>query len=576
MNGTGDRVVIRALKDLTGKEGAFVGLDGNEYELQEGDIATVPAGNAEALVDQNAAVIITPEKFEVVLPHIPKSSDEDEEERQAAELLIKQNNQMLIAQSVSKIVPVKNRSTGEIEWKTSIDNQKMVKYLKEKYSTISVSGSRGPVVWLYKYGFYQKDNGIIQSEITTVARCMEIQRQITVINEIRSMLEGTNFYERTPFNYEMGILPVKNGIIRINFDTGQIEGPFSPGPEYLLTYRLPIEYDPTAPTAPVLDVLKKWVPEEDVDILIQIPAQGFLQAWYDRILKKNYLLQGETNSGKSTYLSLFDEAFGMDTGVLSRVSLHSITENNFSLGDLENRIINYYDDLSSSELHNYGKFKNISGSTHHDIEVKHQSRYSGRIFCVHVFTCNIPPTVPEIVNREPAFWGRWEYVNFPNEFKVDPTWTIRTFTPKFMSGFLNLIIGSIIEIHKTGKLKVNRTGDQVREKWSLASDPLLQFLEDMSKESNQKKHWDKDKLFQYYGEWFKDSGQDPRRRITSIEKFSRDLQKYGIYPGYARVKTDERKSVRVACYDAMRTWNDGDAQLTPLRTDQKPEFFEKR
>lgn len=462
-------------------------------------------------------------------------------------------NEMTLINMVKLVKVKRDPVTGETKEYNVIDNQKAALYLIDKYSTISIAGSMGSVVWLYNGTHYEPDKGLLHAEITNMVRIFNLQTQRTTVSEIVDIVRGTNYHPESPFNYKEGWINCRNGLVRIDFEHGEIRGPFPHEPDAQMTYCLPVDYNPEAPTEPVLDVFKQWVLPEDVESLIQIIAQGFLQAQFDKTFKKSYLLQGETNSGKSTYAMEFLGRFcGRQSGVVSHVSLQDITENNFSLAELENKILNVFDDLSTSELTNYGRFKNITGATHHDIQVKHKSSYRGRIYCNHVYTCNIPPKVPMIVAREPAFWGRFEFINFPYEFETNTKFCDEVFTDQFMSGALNLVIAAMLEIHKNDKLMVRHTPDEVRDRWMMSGDPLCQFLDEEFDESQTETNFDKDLLYTAYLDWVDNHKPviEDRRVIKTKEKFSRDLQKYEIFPGKCVLKNYGKKET-VNCYKTM-------------------------
>lgn len=461
--------------------------------------------------------------------------------------------------------------------RVTLDNQKMALYLVDTLHTISTGGD----IWVYRNGMYSQDEGQIHTLITSVCRELGMQNQTGHCLQVESMLKGTNFYAESPFNYKMGVLPLRNGYIVINFDTGTVTGPFPHTPENLFTFCLPVDYNPDAPTDPVLKVFNEWVNPEDVDILAQIPAQGFLQAWLDAPYKKAYILQGEQHGGKSSYLELLYRAFGKSNGTLSDVALHSMVTNRFATAGLENTLLNIHDDLSDDELYGFTTFKNLTGSTRHEIERKGQQPRNARIFCVHVFACNIPPMVPERAKYDVAFWGRWEYLVFPNVFEIDPTWYDRTFTDEFLSGFLNLVIKKVIEIYRTGKLVINHDVEQVMERWYQNSDPLYQFFDEMTttEDVNGKTitkfyKFDKKKLFEFYNDYFTEHNFDERKRIKSVEKFTREIQKFGFIPSRERITTGtgkEKRSGLVRCYIANRLWCEGTTQVEPKLDDELSE-----
>ena len=194
----------------------------------------------------------------------------------------------------------------------------------------------------------------------------------------------------------------------------------------------------------------------------------------DQPYKRSYVLQGEYNAGKSTFLKLLQDFIGIDN--ITHVSLQGIAENRFSTGKLENKVLNIFDDLSDKALTNTGTFKNLTGSTHHDIEKKNIQAYDGRIFCAHVFSCNRPPQVPEDALYDPAFWERWCYVKFPYYFPLDPAFEEKLLTKENLSALLNIVLDRIVEIRKARTLTVNHSFGEVRARWIAEADPLAQFI----------------------------------------------------------------------------------------------------
>ena len=260
---------------------------------------------------------------------------------------------------------------------------------------------------------------------------------------------------------------------------------------------------------------------------------------------------------------------GKKSGALALVSLHSMISNRFAMAELENTILNCYDDLGDEELTGFNTFKLLTGTTYHQIERKNRDPRKARIFCTHVFACNIPPQVPERAKYDPAFWDRWEYIVFPFTHDINPMFHNEKFTDAFLSGFLNLIINIMINIYKNRKLVVNRDAEEIMEKWFLDSDPLNQFVEENTTLTDQNgkyitspKKFDKRLLHKEYLQWCRDKGIDKRKIIETVEKFSRDIQKYGFLPSKQRITKGKRSEI-VNCYIATRVWVHGMAQVEP-------------
>lgn len=470
-----------------------------------------------------------------------------------------------LAEKVSRFIPKKKEKGVVVEWTPVIDRQKVVMHIVDTYNPVSHGGH----VWLYKDGVYKKENGEIDALVTVVARELDMQAQTSDIREITSMLLGTNYYDESPFNRLVDRVPFRNGYVIIDYENKSVEGPFPHKPENYFTYILPIDYNPNASKEDVKRVLREWVDEDMVDALIQIPAQGMLQGMMDVPFKKSYLLQGEKNSGKSTFLIdlLAKKFFDKSDSALSMVSLQDMTTNRFALTALENVVLNVFDELDSDELNRWGVFKKLVGSTLHEIEEKNKPHRLARIFCVNAFACNNPPEVPDKAKFDPAYWDRWIFVHFPNTKEIDTTWVDKTLTDEFMSGFALLVLDMIIEIHNKKNLIVVQDYEYVMERWLLTGDPLCQFIEehtspvdDYLKPIKTLNQFDKEKMYEAYKESCKKNHVDKRKIITSLEKFSRDIQQYGFIPKQVTVKSKEKDkndkypSTRVWCYVAYRSW----------------------
>lgn len=429
-----------------------------------------------------------------------------------------------------------------------IDESVVAGFIYEYHNVVSFND----VLYIYRDGIYVRDDGTIKAEVKRfVDGCGTREPLTKVLREVREHLLATNPYPTQPFNHEPDLIPVANGVIRLDYETGEIERlPHSPA--YRFTYKLPVAYDPTATADLALEVLGKYVVVEDVPLLVQPFAQALLQAQIGMPYKKNYLLQGNRHGGKSTYTKIIEGFFGSEN--ISRVTLQEITTNRFSFARLENRLINYHDDLSAVPLEYTGKFKAVTGSCDHDIEDKFEKKHGGRITCPHVFTCNRPPKVSDAAKTDDAWWERWEYVRFPFTFPVDPTFEARTLTPAFYSSLLRAVLDMMIEIRRSGHLTINRTSAEVQERWNVMADPLYQFLDAKMERQKLAMHdYDKGKLWRAYLVWCKEASIDPALRHTTPTAFTKALEPYGLVHFETSRKTDGMK-VNIDCYRGQWKW----------------------
>lgn len=473
----------------------------------------------------------------------------------------------LIAQKVSYVVDHKDKQGNVTSTEIVFDRQKFVLHIIDKFSTISFGG----VLWIYRDGIYRQDSNDIRNELTSVLRTLNMQSQTHHYNEIIGMLLGSNVYQDPPFNRAIGYIPVKNGVVKLNYESGKIESLLPHSPEYKFTFTLNVNYNYDAPTAPVTEIFSQWVDSEYLPILAEIPALGIVQAQRNAIFKRQYLCQGETNSGKSSYMTLLHRFFGDTTNTICSVSIQSITKNRFSASRLDNKLINLYDDLESTELENYGEFKKITGIICQDIEEKGKPIRPGRIYCNHLFTCNSPPKLPDAAMNDAAFFGRWEFIPFPNEFPIDPTWYDKTFTDEFMSGLLNLVLGKILTCYKTGTITKVTTADDVMSQWMLDTDPLFQFIDEnteLDPKSRKEYIYGKNELMEQLRIWYSTNNIDKRKQIADVDNLTKKIMKYGFIPTQRRLSFEDKnqkKSYTCRIYITGRRWKGGLKEIEPQR-----------
>jgi phage/plasmid-associated DNA primase len=461
---------------------------------------------------------------------------------------------------ISQYIQATTKS-GEV---TELNHMYIADDLVEKYHTVSFQD----ILYIYDTieNVYVESSQHIEKEVRAIAAELQYTGSIAkVISETTKYVKYKNVEHSYPFNKAAFMLPVQNGILKIHVGDGNIE--LLPHDyKNKFTFKLPILYNPSANSEKIEQVISSWVEPEDTELLYQIPAQAILQMIIDNSYKKNYIAHGEPHAGKSSYLKLLERFFGKDN--FCHVSLHQIGMDRFCTGNLENKMLNIYDDLSDIPLENVGEFKNITGSTSHHIESKNVQAYEGRIYAVHIFACNKPPSVPEKILYDTAFWERFEIIKFPYFFEVDPLFYELTFTEDNLSGYLNVVLKHVLRIIKERKLIVNRTAEEVMDRWNELSDPLLQFINENCTElanSSVLNNFDKDLFYNEYLKFCRNKSINPKKIIPSLNLFTRSLQSHRFLPFETSKKIGSVKT-RFKCYRGPWIWNNGQEHMEPGRT----------
>jgi len=390
-------------------------------------------------------------------------------------------------------------------------------------------------VYVYdrEHGIYRANDGDIEQAVQEIAdRCGFTGRISTAKREVLSYIVDTTIAREYPFNAYPGI-PCINGVVVFDFEVGT-RCLIPHAPEHRFTYRLPVAYDPAADPAEIRQVLTSWADEGAYEILLQIPAQAILQAALVRKpFKKSYIIHGDGNAGKSSYLELNRRTFGNEN--IARVMLQQIGSDRFCLANLEGKLLNIYDDLDDVPLQNSSVLKAITGDDMHYVEKKGRDAYEARIFCVHIFTCNRPPSTPDRVQNDAAFWNRWEFVTFSNYFEVNPKWHDEVFTPETCSAYFNLVLDVVASTYQTGGLPVKSSAYEVRDAWQTNSDPLYRFVTENTDRS-EAGYVLKDDAYSGFLNFARTENVPPSKIPPTPETFAKAIFKYGFAP--ARVRVD--------------------------------------
>jgi phage/plasmid-associated DNA primase len=440
------------------------------------------------------------------------------------------------------IYQVVNVKTSDV--KIFIDYNYYSNFLANHFSIVYFNET----IYIYDHGsnLYRPQTNEIETHIRNTLIEYRVNTKLPdAIRETMAHITSMGCYAMYPFNKSPNTIPVDNGIVKINYEDETIELlPHSP--EHLFTFKLSVKYDKNVKNCLVIPLLKRMVEPENIKTLLQIPAQALLQMQTGNSYKKAYLLQGEPHTGKTSFLKLLYRLFGDE--FTTAISLQQLCEDRFVGGSLEGKLLNIYDDLEDVALNVIDQFKTLTGDCRHGIERKYESKYTGRITAVHIFTCNYPPEYPEKVKRDAAFWSRWEYLKFPFEYSVNPNFYSEWYTDERISSFFNLVLSTMITMKDRGLIS-NSDIQEVMMNWSVNSDPLFDFVSGTFEpySGKNKLFYSKTKLFAAYNRWCDDNHIPEHKRKPTMKSFTIALQAHQFVP--------ERKQEKESNYETFATFS---------------------
>jgi len=471
--------------------------------------------------------------------------------------------------------PVIDEKSGEIVG-YSLDYVKYSDYLHEKFSTVFFNDR------IYVYDdtnhIYKQSANEIQTLVRDTLIEYDIPAKLTkTIPEILLHLKAMGGYTEYPFNFSHDTLPVKNGILKIHRNRVKIENGranlktcielLPHGKEHLFTFILNADYDPDVDTEKVMGLFNQWVTtEKDVVKLLQAPAQGLVQMQTRHSHKKAYLIQGEANSGKTSYFKLLITLFTPE--YVSAASLQDLCEDKFVGSELEGKIINIKDDLQALLLKTCEQFKEITGDCSIGVERKYEKKYRGWATATLLFSCNYPPRCNEQIKKDGAYWARFEYIKFPNTFPTNHRFYEETYTPEFLSAFLNALLDVVVKIHHTGALLEVSEPGEVLMNWSADADPIQNFVEDTFVDTQDVHDYSKPKMFAEYQKWYRETIGDEKRMIISEKAFTTAIQPYFVVAEQRLPKDETGKREHVRIYRSNKAKLDPKMDLVPEREQQ--------
>jgi primase-polymerase (primpol)-like protein/phage/plasmid-associated DNA primase len=423
----------------------------------------------------------------------------------------------------------------------------------ETLNTISYRGQ----MYVYINGCYENEEEIIVKEVTRIVNGIRKGRfSLGIKGNSANILHNIKYFNPVteyPFNKESAAVPVKNGIILLDFEN-KTKTLIPHSSEYKFNYIIPTDYREHADPKPIDDILQQYSPDQ-VKELYQLAAQGVLQMLGYGPFKKAYLLQGPPDAGKSSYRELLLRTFGARN--ICDVSLEMLNpkENKFALSSLEGKIFNIHDDMAYFSMKDTGTIKNLTGSYHHEIEKKGKPRYEADIRAVHCFACNKPPKYDGEIKKDIAFWERWVYIYFPNRFEKVLTFYDDNFTSENLSGFLNRVLDYVLEMGYDKKLVCNYSYTDVRNKWAKCADPVYRFVSENMTRAERPMYYKKEDFLELIKEWAKDQGEGEDEEVPStVTMLSQTIDICSIDKDAQVI--DEKTGMDTRVYGIPYTWKE--------------------
>lgn len=301
-------------------------------------------------------------------------------------------------------------------------------YDKKKTTQLVKTNEENDIIYLYQKGYwdYRKTIPIIKKQVQSLLKGSTTKHKV---KEILGHIRRETYFDPKEIDENRKYLCLENCVY--DLDTGKT---LPHSPDIFATIKLPITYDSSISTTEI---------ERYIATLVKKPDIPKLQEHLGDILsphtetKKLLYLYGGKDSGKSTLLRILRIIIGEH--ICCSLSLKQLTEPFTNFG-IYGRIANICSEMPTKLSHsNLELIKAMTGGDTITIQQKFKPAFEYRPVIKHIFGANEIPLI-DLKYADDAFYGRFDFIFFPNRFKPDATIVSRYTTERMKSAWLNWLI----------------------------------------------------------------------------------------------------------------------------------------
>lgn len=383
-------------------------------------------------------------------------------------------------------------------------------------------GTIDGVLSIYDDGIYRSGDAAFHREIIKLYPHLNDAKRREVLRYLR-FSPKTPELEVAPPN----LIPFKSRVYDIEADT------FTDyRPELVFTCRFPVDYDPAAPSAPLIEQLLHSISRNDGDVLRLICEAAGYCLYRQNIHRIALLLLGNGSNGKSTLLNLIEQFIGQ--GNCSNLSLQDL-EQRFRVAELYGKAANLCDDCGSGFIQDSSILKRVITGGELVAERKGQDPFTFRPFAKNIMALNELPT---IADRSNGLYSRLVILPLRADFSQSPDLGLkdRKWTQPELNYFCRVAVNGLKHLLDRGDFTRPQCVDEALTEYKRGNNPVLQFLDQAGDTIHNQPTAE---IYQDYKGWALDGGYKP----LSVYQFSREVCRHGYTTEPLYMRT-QGKSVR--------------------------------
>lgn len=381
-------------------------------------------------------------------------------------------------------------------------HDKFANYLKSTYHIKRINGT----MYIYDNGVYRDGQKVIESAMIKHIPGLNRAKRAEVMSYL-DLLVNDNA-EVAPAH----LIAFKNGIYDMEKDT-MID--FTP--DIVITNKINYDFVPGAYHELCDKTLDKMVchDEQIRKLLEESIGYGFYRR---NELRKCFILTGEKQNGKSTYLSMLETLF---SGNAVSLDLKELGER-FKTAQLAGKLVNIGDDIGDEFIPNPSVFKKLVAGNPVNVERKGSDPFDFSNYAKFYFSANNIPRLGK-GRDSAAIMSRLIIIPFDAHFSVDdpdfdPYIKYKLVTPESMQYLIQIGVRGLRTVLEQQQFTKSDKVSQKLQEYEENSNPVLLYFKDEPKIENEPST----KVFQNYCGFCAANGFTP---MSNVE-FSKQVKKH--------------------------------------------------
>ena len=336
---------------------------------------------------------------------------------------------------------------------------KFAEYLRNEHRIVKI----GHTLHVYSDGVYVAGNLLIENAMIRHLPMLSKAKRTEVLNYLDVLIQ-----DEAPAA-DADYIAFANGIYDLK--TGSLV-PFSP--EFIITNKIPWEYDPTTWSEFADKTLHRLACGDDgiYDLLEEVIDYLFYRR---NELRKSFILLGDKANGKSTYLDMLKTLLG-DRNT-SALDLSELGER-FKTAELFGKLANIGDDIGDEFIANPAIFKKLVSGDRVNAERKGQDPFDFSSYAKLLFSAN---SMPRIRDKTGAVLDRIVLVPFKAQFSkddpdFDPYIKYKLRSPEVMGHLINIGLKGLERVLANRSFTTPEAVEVELEAYAVANNPVLDFF----------------------------------------------------------------------------------------------------